>query len=555
MIALYPLLLLLAVLCVANSLSSETQLRSSSSLVTSGSFTENAICRQNNCINPVFPGLNDLPKLEKVAWQCSNRSTVSDYLGFCRDLVNYPPALPSPSKSTPLHEIVKQQDDAAATMFFFHLSGMGYEAGEHRKPSHGSDDCVKAVWKMVCYTYFPKAQAGCKAGEATQFLRPCRNSCQNYIQACGVECCDESVQCVFSHQDELEGGLVQTGYADAAGPSAVCTGSGSRSTFSIALVALLFGVHACSGERETASRSSTSRREAISSASTSTSRSSSALQMLSLLAVLVACSLCLQGCTVDVPHHNVGNWRRKSDYLIDFEFIEPGKPASAATLNSCAEVGVTSSLQCSGRGYCKAWNEDATLSQNSVSFCECEPGWADPECRTRRKSQITTFLLSLFGGFLGLDLFYLGFPWWGAAKLFTLGGCGFWWIIDVVRTGSGPVYASDFRVANDLPHWVFVLSTVTIFGFVGFAWGLESYMTFRKQKRAEILKFQEAEEAQNLNATEMLQANPRPQANAPHYSSSPHGGYGTLPSRLPSAGAPFANGQVPQGGGPYHYRP
>jgi hypothetical protein len=31
-------------------------------------------------------------------------------------------------------------------------------------------------------------------------------------------------------------------------------------------------------------------------------------------------------------------------------------------------------------------------------MCECDPDWADPECRTKRKSQAVAYTLALFLG-------------------------------------------------------------------------------------------------------------------------------------------------------------
>eukprot|EP00971_Amphidinium_carterae_P183005 3631573-Amphidinium_carterae.1 len=61
--------------------------------------------------------------------------------------------------------LIKAQDDAAATMFFYHLNGMGYDPWEHREPRYSEDPCVQAVWRMTCYTYFPQSQAGCASGQ------------------------------------------------------------------------------------------------------------------------------------------------------------------------------------------------------------------------------------------------------------------------------------------------------------------------------------------------------------------------------------------------------
>merc|ERR1712194_559079 len=135
--------------------------------------------------------------------------------------------------------------------------------------------------------------------------------------------------------------------------------------------------------------------------------------------------------------------------------------------------------QCSGRGECRAFNgEDLG---NPVLFCACDRDYADPECRTKRKSQTTAYLLSLFGGILGLDRFYLGFAMSGALKLISIGGFGFWWLADIVYIGSGPVYASKYRVSPNLPHWAYSLSTILFAILIGL--GLAYWTTRRSIAR------------------------------------------------------------------------
>lgn len=144
-------------------------------------------------------------------------------------------------------------------------------------------------------------------------------------------------------------------------------------------------------------------------------------------------------------------------------------------------------LQCNGHGGCHAW--EATSQVNPTAFCKCDSAWADPKCRTRRKSQSVAFLLALFLGIVGADRFYLGLTISGSLKFFTLGALSVYWItellitrsspmnlskdlstwggllkvisifgltswyfVDVVRTGSGPVETSAFRTAPDLPR-------------------------------------------------------------------------------------------------------
>ena len=46
-------------------------------------------------------------------------------------------------------------------------------------------------------------------------------------------------------------------------------------------------------------------------------------------------------------------------------------------------------------------------------------------------------LLSVLGGFLGLDRFYLGYPWLGVLKAVSLGGVGVAWLVDAIRVACG----------------------------------------------------------------------------------------------------------------------
>ena len=62
------------------------------------------------------------------------------------------------------------------------------------------------------------------------------------------------------------------------------------------------------------------------------------------------------------------------------------------------------------------------------------------------KDWTTTLLLSIFLGGLGVDRFYVGKTGTGIAKLLTLGGCGVWWVVDIILILTG-----GFTDANGQP--------------------------------------------------------------------------------------------------------
>ncbi|HEX6481479.1 MAG TPA: TM2 domain-containing protein [Ktedonobacteraceae bacterium] len=63
-----------------------------------------------------------------------------------------------------------------------------------------------------------------------------------------------------------------------------------------------------------------------------------------------------------------------------------------------------------------------------------------------QKDWLTTLLLCLFLGALGVHRFYTGHTAIGVVQLLTLGGCGVWALIDLIMIITG-----DFRDASGLP--------------------------------------------------------------------------------------------------------
>ena len=43
-----------------------------------------------------------------------------------------------------------------------------------------------------------------------------------------------------------------------------------------------------------------------------------------------------------------------------------------------------------------------------------------------------TLVMSIFFGYFGIDRFIMGHVGLGLLKLFTFGGCGVWWLIDLI---------------------------------------------------------------------------------------------------------------------------
>lgn len=270
-----------------------------------------------------------------------------------------------------------------------------------------------------------------------EYIRPCKSSCENYIKACSVECCDESVQCVFDHQKQLTKTtvLATSGYEPHDGPSTFCTGAAQRSS-SPSLMILMASFLALSSDFGWTFFARRSRH-------------------LFLAAAVVSLSVMLQGCDGAMVHL-IGNWRQADDYLVRFQFVPPGASSKEAVLNSCSLPGLSPTLQCSGHGGCHAW--ETTSETNPTPFCKCDADWADPECRTRRKSQVVAYFLATFFGVVGADRFYLGLILSGWLKLALLGSWTLFWITEVLITGSAPV-----NLSKDLRSWGGLMKVLMFF--------------------------------------------------------------------------------------------
>jgi len=60
-----------------------------------------------------------------------------------------------------------------------------------------------------------------------------------------------------------------------------------------------------------------------------------------------------------------------------------------------------------------------------------------------KRNYLVALLLSIFVGSLGVDRFYMGLIGTGILKLLTLGGCGIWWLIDLILIATNNLKDSD----------------------------------------------------------------------------------------------------------------
>lgn len=76
-------------------------------------------------------------------------------------------------------------------------------------------------------------------------------------------------------------------------------------------------------------------------------------------------------------------------------------------------------------------------SQNTTVVVNQDDELSSPAAVAGGESQLIALLLAIFVGGIGIHRFYLGYTWQGIVQLVTLGGCGVWALIDLIRIITG----------------------------------------------------------------------------------------------------------------------
>lgn len=94
--------------------------------------------------------------------------------------------------------------------------------------------------------------------------------------------------------------------------------------------------------------------------------------------------------------------------------------------------------------------EQKTTANTTVVVEKQNAELSSPAAASGGKSQVTALILAALVGGIGIHRFYLGYTWQGIVQLLTLGGCGIWSLIDLIRIITGDLKPKDGNYSKTL---------------------------------------------------------------------------------------------------------
>jgi len=105
----------------------------------------------------------------------------------------------------------------------------------------------------------------------------------------------------------------------------------------------------------------------------------------------------------------------------------------------CVSCGVPPK---NGKKFCQNCGKETNLAAEICTSCGVKLTGGTGE----GKEWLTTLLLCLFLGYLGVHRFYTGHTGIGVVQLLTLGGCGVWTLIDLIM-----IITNSYKDSNGNP--------------------------------------------------------------------------------------------------------